>query len=96
MEKKKRAAQGKCFCKRCKREITGCPVNTKYCPECAIISARESRAESARKARAKGRIAVKSQPKYVPHDNGLTALIAAADAAGMSYGKYVAMLSKKT
>lgn len=96
MEKKKRIASGKRFCKTCRKEITGCPVGTKYCPECAIVAARQSRAKSMRKARQQGRIPSNSKPKYKAHDSELSLIVAQADAAGMSYGKYVAMLSKKS
>lgn len=71
-------------CERCGNEFEG-RWNQKYCKDCRVEAYRESRNLRRRRAR---------QKKH-SKESHLIEHVKAAKAAGMSYGKYMAMLKQK-
>ena len=69
------------ICVVCGKVLRGVGNNTKYCPEC-----RRERENA--KAREHARI-MRDRAKH-PSSGGVRAVAAEADAAGLSYGQYVA------
>ena len=83
-------------CERCGVEISVLWMRQKYCDDCAKGVKREMNSASTKSANEKRKAkAAEKREKKKPHVSRIDDILQAARKAGMSYGRYVAMIAMK-
>lgn len=81
------------ICVRCGKQLLGVGRSAKYCPECRRITAIE---KSRQRERLKRERLKRERARRPPTCPDVRTVAARADAAGMSYGQYVAVTGGAT